>query len=46
MCEQWALVKILMEVNTDGFVMTNPLAGTRPRGANSQEDAWLYIGVY
>ncbi len=33
--------EILMEVSADGFVVTNPLAGTRPRGANSEEDTRL-----
>ena len=33
--------EILMEVSADGFVVTNPLAGTRPRGSNSEEDARL-----
>lgn len=33
--------EILMQVNKDGFVVTNPLAATRPRGANSQEDTQL-----
>ncbi|MBE9201700.1 MULTISPECIES: chorismate-binding protein [unclassified Nodularia (in: cyanobacteria)] len=28
----------LMEVNRKGFVTTNPLAGTRPRGVNIEED--------
>lgn len=28
----------LMEVNQDGFVVTNPLAGTRPRGVSIEED--------
>lgn len=28
----------LMEVNEDGFVVTNPLAGTRPRGLSIEED--------
>jgi len=28
----------LMEVNREGFVVTNPLAGTRPRGASIEED--------
>lgn len=30
--------EILMEVNKDGFVVTNPLAATRPRGQSSAED--------
>lgn len=34
--------EILMEVSADGFVVTNPLAGTRPRGSNPEEDAQLY----
>lgn len=33
--------EILMEVSADGFVITNPLAGTRPRGEDSVEDARL-----
>ncbi|VEP17561.1 Chorismate binding domain protein [Hyella patelloides LEGE 07179] len=28
----------LMEVNEEGFVTTNPLAGTKPRGASIEED--------
>lgn len=28
----------LMEVDRDGFVVTNPLAGTRPRGISIEED--------
>lgn len=28
----------LMEVDRNGFVVTNPLAGTRPRGVNIEED--------
>jgi salicylate synthetase len=31
--------EILMQVNKDGFVVTNPLAATRPRGRSSEEDA-------
>ena len=33
--------EILMEVNEDGFVVTNPLAGTRPRGESLEEDMHL-----
>ncbi len=33
--------EILMEVNENGFVMTNPLAGTRPRGESLEEDIQL-----
>ncbi len=33
--------EILMQVNQEGFVVTNPLAATRPRGASSQEDTQL-----
>ena len=33
--------EILMETTSDGFVVTNPLAGTRPRGSNAEEDARL-----
>ncbi|MCC3583549.1 MAG: salicylate synthase [Microcoleus sp. PH2017_30_WIL_O_A] len=33
--------EILMEVNADGFVITNPLAGTRPRSENLEEDVQL-----
>lgn len=33
--------EILMQVTEDGFVVTNPLAGTRPRGADLEEDARL-----
>jgi salicylate synthetase len=31
----------LIEVNEDGFVTTNPLAGTRPRGISIEEDIKL-----
>lgn len=34
--------EIFMESTADGVVVTNPLAGTRPRGSNSEEDARLY----
>ena len=30
--------EILMEVDESGFVLTNPLAGTRPRGESLEED--------
>ncbi|MEA5628296.1 salicylate synthase [Nostoc sp. UHCC 0251] len=33
--------EILMQVNEDGFVVTNPLAGTRPRGVDLEEDTQL-----
>ncbi|MEG4573878.1 salicylate synthase [Microcoleus sp. N3A4] len=33
--------EILMEVSADGFVVTNPLAGTRPRSENLEEDLQL-----
>lgn len=33
--------EILMQVNEDGFVVTNPLAATRPRGADLEEDTRL-----
>jgi len=33
--------EIFMETTADGFVVTNPLAGTRPRGSNPEEDARL-----
>jgi salicylate synthetase len=33
--------EILMEVDESGFVLTNPLAGTRPRGENLEEDTHL-----
>jgi salicylate synthetase len=33
--------EILMQVNQEGFVMTNPLAATRPRGASLEEDTRL-----
>lgn len=33
--------EILMEVSADGFVVTNPLAGTRPRGSDSADDVRL-----
>ncbi|AFZ60780.1 salicylate synthase [Anabaena cylindrica FACHB-243] len=33
--------EILMQVNENGFVVTNPLAATRPRGADSEEDIRL-----
>jgi len=34
--------EILMEVKGNGFVETNPLAGTRPRGKSLEEDRLLY----
>ncbi|MBV9388837.1 MAG: salicylate synthase [Chroococcidiopsidaceae cyanobacterium CP_BM_ER_R8_30] len=34
--------EIFMETTADGFVVTNPLAGTRPRGADTEEDTRLY----
>ena len=33
--------EILMKVSEDGFVVTNPLAATRPRGSNKEEDLSL-----
>jgi salicylate synthetase len=33
--------EILMKVNENGFVVTNPLAGTRPRGESIEEDERL-----
>ena len=33
--------EILMEVDESGFVVTNPLAGTRPRGESLDEDTHL-----
>ncbi|MDP8964490.1 MAG: salicylate synthase [Cyanobacteriota bacterium] len=33
--------EILMEVDESGFVLTNPLAGTRPRGESLEEDTHL-----
>ena len=33
--------EILMKVNSNGFVVTNPLAGTRPRAAHLPEDTRL-----
>jgi salicylate synthetase len=33
--------EILMEVDESGFVLTNPLAGTRPRGESLEEDIHL-----
>lgn len=33
--------EILMEVSANGLVVTNPLAGTRPRAKNLEEDALL-----
>ncbi|MEO0969710.1 MAG: chorismate-binding protein, partial [Cyanobacteria bacterium J06639_18] len=33
--------EILMRVSEDGFVVTNPLAATRPRGSNKEEDLSL-----
>ena len=33
--------EILMTVSEDGFVVTNPLAATRPRGASAEEDLCL-----
>lgn len=34
--------EIFMKTTANGFVVTNPLAGTRPRGSNAQEDTRLY----
>jgi salicylate synthetase len=36
-----ACPELLLTVDSHGHVMTNPLAGTRPRGATAQEDAQL-----
>lgn len=33
--------EILMTVNQDGFIVTNPLAATRPRGKSTEEDLSL-----
>ncbi|KYF89985.1 salicylate synthase [Sorangium cellulosum] len=33
--------ELLLEADTSGSVMTNPLAGTRPRGADAEEDLRL-----
>ncbi|MCC5608954.1 salicylate synthase [Nostoc sp. CHAB 5834] len=33
--------EILMEVDDDGFIVTNPLAGTRPRSQSLEEDTRL-----
>ncbi|WP_413163697.1 anthranilate synthase component I family protein [Capilliphycus salinus ALCB114379] len=33
--------EILMEINSENWIVTNPLAGTRPRGKNPQEDLQL-----
>jgi salicylate synthetase len=30
--------ELLMQTTADGYILTNPLAGTRPRGADKQED--------
>lgn len=38
--------EILMQIDNQGFVITNPLAGTRRRGENSQEDARLYSELF
>ena len=38
--------EILMQVDNQGFVITNPLAGTRHRGENAQEDARLYSELF
>ncbi|GAB1543841.1 salicylate synthase [Scytonema sp. NUACC21] len=34
--------EILMQIDNQGFVITNPLAGTRRRGKDLEEDARLY----
>lgn len=36
----------LMEVNSSGFVTTNPLAGTRPRSKDPEEDARLHDELF
>lgn len=38
--------EILMQTDNQGFVVTNPLAGTRRRGENSEEDARLYHELF
>lgn len=38
--------EILMEVNASGFVMTNPLAGTRHREADPEKDALLHDELF
>lgn len=38
--------EIFMETTADGFVVTNPLAGTRPRGADTEEDTRLYAELF
>lgn len=38
--------EIFMEVSAEGFVVTNPLAGTRPRGADSDADVALYDELF
>jgi salicylate synthetase len=38
--------EILMEVNATGFVMTNPLAGTRHREADPSKDALLHDELF
>ncbi len=38
--------EILMEVNASGFVMTNPLAGTRHREADPEKDAVLHNELF
>ncbi|NEP61385.1 MAG: salicylate synthase [Symploca sp. SIO2G7] len=38
--------EILMQANREGFVVTNPLAGTRPRGQSSAEDTRLYNELF
>jgi salicylate synthetase len=36
----------LLEADGNGFVQTNPLAGTQPRGGTAEEDAYLYNELF
>lgn len=38
--------EILMQVYNDGFLVTNPLAGTRPRGDTPEEDIHLHDQLF
>jgi len=38
--------EILIQVNREGFVVTNPLAGTRPRGQSSEEDTRFHNELF
>ncbi|MEB3282892.1 MAG: chorismate-binding protein [Lyngbya sp.] len=38
--------EILMEINSNNWIITNPLAGTRPRGKTSEEDLQLHRELF